>query len=68
MLTRHTHLIPSVADNLGTLLTVQFLGHIGGDIGELDEGALGRHAATTHGLPPNLPSLLPRIPTEGDRR
>ena len=67
MLARHAHLIPRVADNLCTILAVQFLGHVGGDIGELDEGALGRHAATAHRLPPDLAGLLPRIPTESDR-
>ncbi len=68
VLARHAYLIPSFTNNLCTVISVKFLGHVGGDIGELDEGALGRHPATAHGLPPNLAGLLPRIPTKGDRR
>ena len=64
----HAHLIPGTADDLGTLLTIELLSHISSDISELDEGAPGRHAATVHGLPPDLTGLLPGVATKGNGR
>lgn len=64
----HAHFIPGTADDIGTLLTIQVLGHVGSDITELDEGASDRHAATVHGLPPDLTGLLLGVATKANGR
>lgn len=58
--------VPGVADNLGTLVLVQLLGNVDGDVRKLEKGALGRDATAVQGLPPDLPGLLPRVPAKAD--
>lgn len=60
--------VPGVADNLGTLVLVQLLGNVDGDVRKLEKGALGRDATAVQGLPPDLAGLLPRVPAKADGR
>lgn len=61
----HTYFVPRVSDDLGRVFAKQFLGYLGGDVGELDKSAPGRHTTAGHGLPPDLARLLPRVTAKG---
>lgn len=67
MLPSNADRIPCLANNLGFLITIQFMSNLNSGIRELKKCALYRYLTRrTERLPPDLSCLFPTVATEFD--